>query len=326
MNLRKLYELAVKTGMERDPRGKAEAGRAMAEAKKTYEGLKEDERKYFDLEKLENPYDDTRIINGPDSAGIKCIMAGIDIGEGEIMIADRLREKGRPIDAVISHHPVANALAGLPGVMSIQPGIYASVGVPIGQAESVMEPRIKEVESRVQPVNINRAADAARLLEVPLASFHTVADNCVSTFLTDLFVKEKPRTVGEVMDLIHSIPEYDRGRLESQGPSIVSGGKKASAGNIFVEMTGGTEGAKEMYAKLARFAGVSTIVGMHYSKEHVEAAKAENLNIVIAGHIASDNLGMNLLFDAIFGNTVEVIEASGFRRHSRVKGTRRRKG
>lgn len=325
MNLRELYEKAVNTGMDRDPRGRAEAERALVDARKTYEGMKEEEKKYFDLEKLKNPYDDTRVINGPETAEIKCVMAGIDIGEGEILIADRLRQKGRPIDAVISHHPVANALAGLPGVMSIQPGIYAAMGVPVGQAESVIEPRIKEVEGRVQPVNINRAADAARLLEVPLASFHTVADNCVSSFLTELFGKEKPRTLGDVTDLLHSIPEYDKGRLEGQGPSIVSGGKKASAGGIFVEMTGGTEGAKEMYAKLSKFAGVSTLVGMHFSKEHIDAAKAENLNIVIAGHISSDNLGMNLLFDACFGGKVEVIEASGFRRFTRVKGTGRRK-
>ncbi len=321
MNLGDLYKKAVKTGMERDPRGMAAPAATLLKARKEYEGLKEDEKKYFDLERLENPFDDTRIIVGPAGTGLKTIMAGIDVGEGEILLADRLRMKGRRVDAVVSHHPVANALVGLPAVMGIQPGIYAAMGVPIGQAEGVLEPRIREVANRVAPTNVNRAADAARLLEVPLASFHTVADNCVASHLTELFAIEKPATLGDVLDLLYAVPEYDSARKEGLGPAILAGSKGGTAGTILVEMTGGTEGAREMYAKLARSTGVSTLVGMHYSKEHLDAAKAENLNVVIAGHISSDNLGMNLLFDACFSETVEVIEASGFRRvHRKKKG------
>ena len=99
---------------------------------------------------------------------------------------------------------------------------------------------------------------------------------------------------------------------------LVAGTEKSRAGKIFMEMTGGTEGATEMYEKLARSGEVSTIVGMHLSKEHVEAAKAQNLNIVLAGHISADNLGVNLLFDAILDDDVEVVCAGGFRRFSRT--------
>lgn len=314
MKLKDIYAKAVKFGMENDPRGVAAPKGELARAKKEFDALPEKEREWFDAEKLLNPYEDTRILNGPENVEVKAILAGIDIGEGELVMADRLKEKGRRIDAVISHHPLALALAGLPAVMNIQPGIYSAVGVPIGQAEGVLEPRIKEVASRVSPVNQQRTADAAKLLGLPLASFHTVADNCVATYLTKLFKAEKPATLGDVLELLHAIPEYRLARKEKSGPELVCGSKNSTAGEILIEMTGGTEGAKEMYAKIARSTNISTIVGMHFSKEHIDAARAENLNLVIAGHISSDNLGINLLFDGIFGDKVEVIECSGFRR------------
>ncbi len=84
-------------------------------------------------------------------------------------------------------------------------------------------------------------------------------------------------------------------------------------------MTGGTEGPKDVLEKLAA-AGVGTIVGMHMSEDHLKAAKKCHLHVVIAGHIASDNLGMNLLLDSAekkFGG-IDVIEASGFRRFRRT--------
>lgn len=326
MNLLELYKKAVKTGMERDPRGYDKAARALEDAKKEHDALKASEKPYFDLERLANPYEDTRIVNGPSDVKIKKIMVGIDIGEGELLLCDRLNEKGAKIDAVISHHPVSDALAGLAGVMSIQPGIYADAGVPIAQAEGILEPRIKEVASRISPANIHRASDAARLLGLPLASFHTVADNCVATYLTELATAEKPEKLCDLMDLLQAIPEYDQARRGKMGPAIICGSKNSTTGKVLVEMTGGTEGAREMYAKLARSTDVSTIVGMHFSKEHIDAARAENLNVVLAGHISSDNLGLNLLFDAVFGDKVEVVEVSGFRRVVRTSKKAKNKG
>ena len=45
-----------------------------------------------------------------------------------------------------------------------------------------------------------------------------------------------------------------------------------------------------------------------------------HLNIVLAGHISSDNLGLNLLFDKLekkFVQKLEFVECSGFRRFRR---------
>ncbi|MBN2265422.1 MAG: NGG1p interacting factor NIF3, partial [Candidatus Aminicenantes bacterium] len=89
---------------------------------------------------------------------------------------------------------------------------------------------------------------------------------------------------------------------------------RARCGRISVEMTGGTEGAKTIYESYAA-AGVSTVVGMHISEEALENAKKAHLNVVLAGHISSDTLGLNLLFDEIEREErLEFVGVSGFSR------------
>ncbi len=57
---------------------------------------------------------------------------------------------------------------------------------------------------------------------------------------------------------------------------------------------------------------------MHLSEAHLKKAKEERINVVNAGHIASDNVGLNLLFDTVLKKEkVSIIGASGFRRFVR---------
>jgi hypothetical protein len=52
---------------------------------------------------------------------------------------------------------------------------------------------------------------------------------------------------------------------------------------------------------------------MHISEEALENAKKAHLNIVLAGHISSDTLGLNLLLDEIeTGSPLEIVGVSGF--------------
>ncbi len=82
-------------------------------------------------------------------------------------------------------------------------------------------------------------------------------------------------------------------------------------------MTGGTEGSKKNFERLA-ISGVGTIVGMHMTRDHIKEAEKFNINVVIAGHIASDNLGVNLLLDNIMKDEqLEIIPCSGFLRVAR---------
>ena len=82
-------------------------------------------------------------------------------------------------------------------------------------------------------------------------------------------------------------------------------------------MTGSTEGAREIFQSLTN-GGISTIVGMHISEEHRKTAEKSHMNVVLAGHISSDTLGLNLMIDEFSrGGSFEIIECSGFKRFKR---------
>ena len=87
-----------------------------------------------------------------------------------------------------------------------------------------------------------------------------------------------------------------------------------------VDMTGGTEGSKNAFEKLSA-AGVGTIVAMHFTEEHLKQAEKHHINVVIAGHISSDNVGINIILDHIIKKgkeKLEIIGCSGFRRKKRI--------
>jgi putative NIF3 family GTP cyclohydrolase 1 type 2 len=316
MKLKDIYELAYKRGIELDPRGTEEVASELERVGKDYADLKESEKKYFDVEKLTNPYSDTRILYGDPDTEVRRIMVGIDMEVGELLLADRLTERGTKIDLVIAHHPEGKPMADLYDVMDMQSGILHKYGVPVNVAEDIMDERIKEVERRLMPVNHTRAVDAARLLDIPFMCVHTPTDNAVTTYLQDLFDTEKPRYVSDIIDILRTIPEYAGASVETLGPKIVCGAKRRKVGKVFVDMTGGTGGSKKAFETLTN-AGISTIVGMHIGEEHRKEASKNHINVVIAGHMASDSIGINLMLDHVLDPDVEVLAASGFRRIKR---------
>lgn len=318
MLIREIYELALQKGMASDPRGEAEVTRILEKQRKEYEELKESEKKEFDLEKLKNPYSDTRILNGDEDREVRGVLSGIDIEVGEVLLADRLREKGKQIDLIISHHPEGKAMAALYEVMHLQEDILNRLGVPINVAEGILAGRIAEVARRLLPLNHNRAVDVARLLDLPLMCVHTPADNLVTKFLDQFFAEKAPETVGDILKTLKELPEYREAVKVNAGPKVLVGSEKKRAGKIFVDMTGGTGGAKEAFEKLAT-AGVGTVVCMHISEEHRKEAEKHHINVVVAGHIASDSLGMNLFLDELDRRGIEIFACSGLIRVSRVE-------
>jgi putative NIF3 family GTP cyclohydrolase 1 type 2 len=316
MRLKEIHELAVKMGIEADPRPRAEIDQALKQINEKHEKMSIDEKKLFDEEKLTNPYSDTRILNGSGDEEIAGLIVGVDMEVGEVVLADRLREKGENIDLILTHHPEGKALANLSDVMKMQADIWHENGVPINIGEALIIPRMKEVFRRLLPVNHSRAIDAAKLLSFPFMSCHTPADNLVTGFLTKIIKAENPRTLKEIIKLLKAIPEYENAAKEGAGPMILVGDDNNRAGKILVDMTGGTEGPKEVIEKLSA-AGVGTLVGMHMGDKLKEEAEKHKINVIIAGHIASDTVGMNLFLDEIEKKGVKAITCSGITRIKR---------
>ena len=191
MKLGELYKKVIEWGIEEDIRGKDEISRILEENKKKYEELKDDEKRFFDMDLLFNPYSDTRIIHGDEEIDVKSAVIGIDIDVGEILLVDRLREKGKKIDIVISHHPIGKAYANFYKVMDMQVDIVSNWGIPFSYAESYMEKRKREVSRRVKPLNHFRVVDVAKILNIPLICIHTPSDNHVTRFLNNIFENKK---------------------------------------------------------------------------------------------------------------------------------------
>ncbi|MCU0650980.1 MAG: NGG1p interacting factor NIF3, partial [Candidatus Omnitrophica bacterium] len=249
-------------------------------------------------------------------AQIKKILAGIDIDTSELLLADRIRST-HGLDLVLSHHPQGKALAGLYGVMQVQADILRSIGLDQEAANGLLEERRQQVKRRLQSGNHNRAVDAARLLGMPFVCCHTPADNHVYSFINALLKRKKPGVLKDIVDILLEVPEYSKAAESLCGPHILLGDPKRPVGRILVEMTGGTEGPQAVYKHLYR-CGIRTLVSMHLSEDHLKCVTAANINVVIAGHISSDNLGMNLLLDNISKHgDIEVLEASGFMRIKR---------
>jgi hypothetical protein len=83
-----------------------------------------------------------------------------------------------------------------------------------------------------------------------------------------------------------------------------------------VDMTGGTSGSEDAYEKL-RIAGVGTLVVMHIGEKHRKEAEKNHINVVNAGHMASDSLGMNMILDEVARKGVEILPSAGLLRFSR---------
>jgi len=315
--LKDFFRLAIENGMDADPRGRAAVEQELQDVKKASEDLKPADKALFDAEKFTNPYADSRILNGDPKGEIAKVLVGIDIETPELLLADRLNEKGAGIGLVLGHHPEGRAYAGFYDVMKMQADILNRFGVPINVAEGQLSSRMKEVERSVMPVNHSRPVDAARLLGIAYCCVHTPADNMVSRHLQSLFDRESPRKLKDIMILLKEVPEYQAAAGINAGPRILVGSDDQRAGRVFVDMTGGTSGSKDSLERLSQ-SGVGTIIGMHMSEDHRKEAEKHHLRVVIAGHISSDNLGLNLLLDAIGKHgAFDVLECSGFRRVKR---------
>ena len=319
MKLGDLYKLAIEQGMKNDPRGKDAVARDLRLAKEEFKALDKDKKGEFDQDRLTNPYLDSRILTGDPGREIREMIVGIDMEVGEVLLADRLNEKGAQIDLIYSHHPEGRALGGLAGLMRMQEDLLVQLGLPVAAAEGMMAKRVSEVDRNIWPLNHNRPVDAAKLLDFAFMSVHTPTDNMVATYLQDLVNKKKPETLADVVALLKDIPEYAAGVPINAGPKILLGSDKLRAGKVVVDMTGGTSGSEDVYERLSR-EGVSTMIMMHIPESHRKKCEEHNINVIIAGHIASDNLGVNLLMDIVEEKGIKIHATSGFVRVQRKNG------
>jgi putative NIF3 family GTP cyclohydrolase 1 type 2 len=284
----------------------------LSRKKDKYENLTTEKKEEFDEESLVNPYLDSRILHIAEDRDIKKILVGIDIDTAEVMLA-----KDLGVDLIIGHHPRGKALATLHEVMEMQCDVLNQYGVPINVAEGLMREKISEVARGVNSANHQRTVDTAKLLGMNFINCHTPCDNLAARFLKDKIDGQNPERIEDLLKTLKGIEEYREAVKLGSGPRIFVGSPDNRCGRIAItEITGGTEGSPKLYEKMSQ-AGIGTVVSMHQSEEHRKEAEAANINVVIAGHMSSDSLGVNLFLDELERQGVEIIPCSGLIRVSR---------
>jgi putative NIF3 family GTP cyclohydrolase 1 type 2 len=253
----------------------------------------------------EIPADSGIIVEGQN---IKKAMIGVDMEAAELLIA---RELG--VDCVITHHPVGGSLRiNLHQVMKNQVDRMVEAGVPINKAQKALAEQTGVIERTLHVSNYDRVVSAAKMLGMPFMGIHTptdiLAEKKVQEHL-DQGLAHKPRAlVGDVIDCLNELPEYQKTMAK---PVIRVGSDKDFAGKVFVTMAGGTGGGTKV-AQAYFEAGVGTLVCMHMPEDVIKAVKEQNVgNVIVAGHMASDSVGINQLIAALEAEGLEVIRMSG---------------
>ncbi|MGM0365954.1 MAG: hypothetical protein ACQEP5_05405 [Actinomycetota bacterium] len=283
MKLKNIYELAIEMGREADPFGFAD-------------------------------FPDCRVINLPER-DLATVFAGIDVGVAELLLIERLKEKGIAIDAIISHHPVSSAAYLMADVARIQQRSWESLGVDKKTAKSLADKLIREAKIEAGAENHLRVRDAARMLNLPLACIHTPIDNLVQDFFSRLLEGKSNLSLGKVLEIIKKIPECRLSSEDGVEPYLAGRGGKP-LGSYMVDMTGGLDPPSEIFSYLKKVK-VDTIVGMHYSMDNIKAIEGCGLSAIICGHIASDSIGLNLFCDRLEELGLSVVGGSGLYRVKR---------
>ena len=238
---------------------------------------------------------------------IKRVAFGVDIDTAEVMLA---RELG--CQCVITHHPQGSQRVDMYQVMDNQIKRMVQAGVPINKAQKALFMRQNEVERAMHSANYDRAVHSAKLLGLGFMSIHSPADYLVESYLQaflDERFADKPETrLQDIVDALMEIPEYQK---SASKPKIRIGALDEYAGKIFVAMAGGTSGDSDVY-KAYFEAGVGTMVLMHAPEPVIKGVMEQNIgNIIIAGHMPSDSIGINQIIRVLESAGLEVIRMSG---------------
>ncbi len=312
---RELYEAAIRLGRSRDPRGEEALDLQLDQRRREYERLTGRDRLLYDTERLHNPFGDTRLAAGDFDRELRRVMVGIDLDVGEVALAHSLSQAGKPVDALIAHH--ASAIGGAVGspedTMNMQVAMLARVGVSHGRARRVVEPGYG-LHARAVNYRLNQAADAAGMT---LMTLHAPADACVYAYLHELAERERPETVGDLVELCDAQPEIAWFVERGLATEIAVGRPENALGCVFYGFYGGWLLSVDGLNALCD-AGVGTFISVATTPEHNRLASRRGLNIVVAPHYACDAIGLNLLLDALMPGDVEYVETSNFVRVART--------
>jgi len=253
------------------------------------------------LEKM--PSDCGILVEGEN---IKKVLFGVDMDTPEIMLGKQLG-----YDLVVSHHPRVTE-SDILEVLDGHIDKLEKLGVPRNRSQKRLAEKREELAYNTHVGNTRRSESAAQLLEMPYMCIHQPADiiteNIVQEFLDEKFADNNLTKVSDIVEALEGIGEY---KNSYRKPVVRVGNKESYAGKIYVLMSGLTgPGAKILKEYFE--AGVGTLVMMHIPEKDAKELKEQAIgNVIIAGHLSSDSIGMNVIAEEWAKHGVETTMMSG---------------
>jgi hypothetical protein len=239
-------------------------------------------------------------------SGIRRVMIGIDIGPPELLLAKQLG-----IDCVIAHHPA--------GYVPDRFGVYqrhvlqmTSFGIPVEEAERIVEPRRAQLAATTSTDNYDRTPSVARLLGMPFLNIHNPWDEMGRRRMqetVDAHIQRHPdATVGSVVTALGAMAEFQIAETQIE---VRAGSAEAPAGRTVVSHGAYTNGGYAVASAYLRH-GADTVICIHFPVDDAARIRTERLgNLVVAGHIVSDSAGITPYVQELRRRGLEVTCMSG---------------
>lgn len=254
----------------------------------------------------ELPADSTVYISG---SNLNRVLFGIDIGPAELLLARELE-----CDAVIAHHPAGGqSTMRFPEVLHKQIEFMVVHGVSEQAAREAAQPLITRATMGAHAANHDHVPSFARHIRMPFLNIHLPLDELGRRIMIEaiddhLVSLDRAPVVQDALDGLMTLDEYQHALTRIMVPV---GALDNPLGRIAVVHGAGTNGGARI-ASAYFDAGVGTVLYIHCAGPEVAALQAAGRgNLIVAGHIASDLVGINRYVEAVEALGVDVVRTSG---------------
>jgi hypothetical protein len=241
---------------------------------------------------------------------VRRLLFGIDVSSGDVVMAKQLG-----YDLVIAHHPTGgSAVLEFPKVFAKHGDILVRHGVPREAADAA----VREMQEARWPgshaQNYDYLPSVARLLGIGLMCIHNPCDEIGRRVMDETLRDRLPPNprVRDAIDVLNGLPEF---RAAATRIVVRMGKADNPLGAWAVHHGAGTNGGFPV-ANAAFEHGIDTVFYIHVDAGNLrrlhEAFGSEGAkNLVVAGHVAADSIGINVLVRGLRERGIRVDTFSG---------------
>lgn len=313
MQLGHMFRKMIEVGRNAEWRDAATLDAQLAQRRAEYDALTGYEKRYYDRERFTNPFGCSRICAGAPDLDVRGMMVGINCTLSGILYAERLRDKGRRIDAFFSHHGIAPSGDLYPDITGTHYNVLVDYGVPEATARQIVDRTIRDYTLRMgnEPSGFERHTDMA------LFNVHNPIDNLFGLRTARQIASEQPGTLAELIELLLTLEEFAIDARANVLPEIAVGTPGSAPGHVYLDVLGGICLNDEELTALLATGKVNTVVRLAYNN-CIRICRDAGVNLVFLPHNAHDNVGINLMLDQVLAEApIDIVPVDGFYRVAR---------